>query len=149
MIITNEQQLRSIGPCVDVLPEEINNIRDLLETELKNSRTKGVGLAAPQIGIAKNFAIVRIDDHCKVDLVNCKIEKGYDKRRFRGEGCLSFPNRFEDTDRWNEILVAGNLVSPLSFICTGLMAVVTAHELNHLENILLPDLAIQKGKKRK
>src|SRR5689334_11791596 len=104
MIITDEALLRM--PCLQVLPEEIDRLRELLETELaisdKNGKP-GIGLSAPQIGIAKKMAIVRIpgyDGHIhSVDLVNCKIAAGYDKAIFKDEGCLSFPGRKEKTMR--------------------------------------------------
>jgi peptide deformylase len=143
MIITNEEALRV--KCANVLPEEIGQLIEQLERELKYSADvgrAGIGLAAPQIGIAKNVAIVRTGKY-KIDLVNCNISKGFDQAIFEQEGCLSFPGRFEKTNRFQEINIINNVVEPHSFIATGLLAVVCQHELNHLEGILLPDLAIR------
>ena len=103
MIITDEEALRV--QCVDALPEEVGPILDQLERELAHSAAighPGIGLAAPQIGIAKNIAIVRVDNY-KIDLVNCHVANGYDKALFESEGCLSFPGRFEKTFRYQEI----------------------------------------------
>jgi peptide deformylase len=147
MIITDETLLRR--PCSDALPEEVESIINKLEDELKHSASlgrEGIGLAAPQIGILKKIAIVRIPTNnglLSIDLVNCKIANGYNKAIFKNEGCLSFPDRYEKTMRYQEIYVIENLVSPHSFIATGLMAVAIQHELNHLQNILLSDLAIK------
>ncbi len=44
--------------------------------------------------------------------------------------------------RYREVYVVDNLVEPYSFIATGLLAVVIQHELDHLNGILLPDVAI-------
>ncbi len=143
IIINNEEALRV--KCTNVLPEEIGQLIEQLERELKYSADLGrvgIGLAAPQIGIAKNVAIVRTGKH-KVDLVNCNISKGFDQAIFEQEGCLSFPGRYEKTNRFQEINVINNAVEPYSFIATGLLAVVCQHELNHLEGILLPDIAIK------
>lgn len=146
MIITDESLLRM--ECSDVLPNEVGELIDTLERELKRSAElgrPGIGLAAPQIGIAKNIAIVRIPSTgsaYNVDLVNCKIDKAFDKKIFKDEGCLSFPNRYEDTMRYQEIKVTNNYVKPYSFIATGLFAVVIQHELDHLSGILLSDNAI-------
>lgn len=139
MIITDEKLLRV--NCSDVLLDEIGPLREQLEKELNSSSAPGIGLAAPQIGIAKNMAIVRTD-YGNIDLVNCIIKSAYDKYLFDGEGCLSFPGRFEKTFRYNEIYVVENAVEPHSFICTGLVAVVAQHELDHLVGKLLPDFAI-------
>ena len=146
MIITDEKLLRM--DCKPVLPEEVDELRDKLEKALQRSCDRGkpgIGLAAPQIGIAKNMAIIRVTgtngNKFDVDLVNARIEKGFDKVFFRKEGCLSFPGKFVKTKRFKEILVVDNDVSPRSFIATGLLSVCIQHELDHLKGILLPDLA--------
>ena len=106
----------------------------------------GIGLAAPQIGIHKKIAIVRINNELKVDLVNCRIDKKYNLQLFKDEGCLSFPNRREDTMRYQEITIIDNLVAPHNFIATDLFAICIQHELDHLNGILLPDKAIIRTK---
>lgn len=146
MIITDETILRK--PCVDVLPNEVGELIDLLERELKHCGN-GVGLSGPQINVHKNIAIVRINDKYSINLINCKIEKGYDSEVFEDEGCLSFPGKFVKTMRYREIYVVENLTEPKRFIATGLPAVVIQHELNHLQGILLPDLEIKEQIKTK
>jgi peptide deformylase len=143
VIIQNEEALRV--QCEDVSPDEVSALLSELDKELSLSAIKGIGLSAPQIGIPKRAAIIRIPNGPRVDLVNCRIVKAFDEKLFEGEGCLSFPNRFENTMRYREIMVVDNLVEPYRFIATGLGAVVTQHELNHLIGRLLPDVAIKKG----
>ena len=150
MIITNEAELRAVGSCQEASANEIASLIAQLENELRLSAENGrlgIGLAAPQIGIAKRIAIVRLDNY-KIDLINCVIERGYDKRRVKGEGCLSFPDRFEDTERWNEVHILGHKPEIYRFICTGLLAVAVQHEINHYDSILLPDVALKKNKKK-
>jgi len=147
MILTDEQALRI--KCTDVLPEEVAELREKLEKELKASGERGmpgIGLAAPQIGIPKRMAIVRLNNY-KVDLVNATIAKQYDLQLFDGEGCLSFPGRLEKTKRYNEIHILDNMVEPKQFIATGLLAVVCQHELDHTRGVLLPDVAIKQIEK--
>lgn len=147
MIITSEKDLRV--HCEDVLSDEVSDLISKLEFELEASGKcgmPGIGLAAPQIGIAKKAAIIRVSDKFSVNLINAKIENGYDKCLFDGEGCLSFPGVFENTMRYQEIHVVDNLVEPHSFIAKGLFAVAIQHELDHLNNILLPDIALKKNK---
>jgi peptide deformylase len=148
MIITNNEEALRVK-CEDVLPEEVGELIATLEAELDyNNRLGkgGIGLAAPQIGIAKNIAIVRIDKSRGIsfDLVNARIKQGYDPAVFRQEGCLSFPGRVEDTTRFQEIYVENNLVYPHSFIATGLTAVVVQHEIDHLTSTLFMDRSIPK-----
>ena len=146
MIITDEKLLRV--KCENVLPDEIGPLIDQLERELKHSGS-GIGLAAPQIGIAKNIAIVRINDKYSINLINAKIEQKFDPEVFEDEGCLSFPGKFVKTMRYREVYVVENLAEPKRFIATGLPAVVIQHELNHLDGILLPDLEIKEQIKTK
>lgn len=147
MIITDEKILRI--PCSDVLLSEVGELRDLLQRELdfaNKNGARGIGLAAPQIGIHKKIAIVRVGEGLNVDLVNCTIAQGYDKTLFEGEGCLSYPGVYERTMRFQEIHVVNNLIGPNDFIATGMFGVVIQHENDHLNNILLPDVALSKPK---
>ncbi len=146
MIITNNEEALRIK-CEDVLKDEINDLILSLESELNNANRlgkNGIGLAAPQIGIAKNIAIIRMGNNLNINLINCKIDKLYDSAMFRDEGCLSFPNRVEDTLRFQEILLINNFVYPHSFIATGLLAVAIQHEVDHLNSVLFMDHKISK-----
>jgi peptide deformylase len=148
MIVTDEALLRL--PCEDVAPEEVGPLREKLEQEFERSGAigrPGVGLAAPQIGVAKKMAIVRAPGH-SVDLVNCFIENAYDLSVFEGEGCLSFPGRHERTKRYGEVHVVGNAVEPPGFVSRGFGAIVVQHELDHLVGRLLPDYALRAPKVR-
>lgn len=144
MITTDLELLRT--HCIDVLPEEIGPLREQLEAELKRSEQlgrPGIGLAAPQIGIFKKMAIVRLPsskaDFYSVDLVNVPGYKGFDPAKFEGEGCLSFPDTYETTWRYQEIYIAQNFAETGPIIATGLLAVAIQHELDHLSGVLLPD----------
>lgn len=147
MIITNNEAALRVK-CEDVLPGEVGELIDKLNFELDyaNKLGKGgIGLAAPQIGIAKNIAIIRLDKIQKIEinLVNCKIEKAFDPAIFRQEGCLSFPGRSEDTTRFQEIYVTNNLVYPYNFVATGLLSVICQHEIDHLNQSLFIDKVIE------
>lgn len=143
MIITDESLLRV--KCTPVLLCEVNDLRLKLEQALEWSSkngSPGVGLACPQIGISKQMAIVRIDNDIKIDLVNAKIVECYNQFEFYGEGCLSFPGKFEKTLRYKEIVVDNNFVYPYKFVATDFISVVCSHELDHLNGRLLSDNAV-------
>jgi peptide deformylase len=143
MIVTyNEQVLRK--ECEDVSIEEVDSLVSILEEELKRINKlggNGIGLAAPQIGINKKIAIIRLGGKLNINLVNSKIEKGYDPKVFNGEGCLSFPGKTENTTRFQEVYITNNLVYPHNFVATGLLAVVCQHEIDHLNGVLFFDRA--------
>lgn len=143
MIITNNEEALRVK-CEDVLPEEVAELISTLESELNNANRLGkggIGLAAPQIGIAKNIAIVRLGTNLDFNLINCKIKAGFDPIPFTNEGCLSFPGRVEDTIRFQEIHITSNLVEPHNFITSGLLAIVCQHEIDHLNSVLFMDRA--------
>lgn len=138
MIITDEKLLRV--KCEDVKLEEYQDLKNILEAELAYANKlgkSGIGLAAPQIGLAKNIAIIRLQN-INLDLVNAKILNKYDSFTFKEEGCLSFPGKIEDTIRYEEVHVS-NGIEPYSFIATGLLSVVVQHELDHLNSTLFFD----------
>lgn len=148
-IIQNREDLLRVE-CADVLPEEVGELVELLEKELANSArlgNPGVGLAASQVGVAKKIAIVRAGKE-QLNLVNAKIESAYDPQMFRDEGCLSWPGRVENTMRFQEVHITGNLVFPHGLIATGLFAVICQHELDHLNQKLFFDYKIQAPKVR-
>lgn len=139
LITNNEEALRVV--CQDVVPEEIGTLVERLEKELARCERlgrPGVGLAAPQIGIAKKIAIVRFGNY-SFNLINAKIVNKYDPKMFTDEGCLSFPGRVENTIRFQEVHIENNLDYPNRFIATGLLSVVCQHELDHVESKLFFD----------
>jgi peptide deformylase len=145
MIITNDEAALRVF-CEPVLPEEVGALVETLEKELEYANRlgkSGIGLAAPQIGLAKNIAIIRLPK-LSINLVNAKLEKGFDPALFKEEGCLSFPGRIEDTIRFQEVYVTNNLVEPQNFVASGFVAVVCQHELDHLNSTLFMDRKIPK-----
>lgn len=150
MIITFNEELLRVK-CEEVLPEEVGSLVATLENELNRScklGSGGIGLAASQIGIAKDIAIIRMNrgEKYNINLINARIDQGYDAQIFRNEGCLSFPGRVEDTLRYQEIHIKNSMEHPNGFIATGLLAVVCQHEIDHLSGSLFMDKAIPKSK---
>ncbi len=137
MIITNIDDLRKQNE--DASLEEAHEIIKKLDVELK--QTTGVGLAAPQIGIHKNIAIIRSND--SVDLVNPVIIEKRNGFIFKNEGCLSFPGKQVDKFRYKEVFVKDDL-HPDGFVAVGMTAVVILHECDHLNQVLLIDNNLNK-----
>jgi len=145
-IITDIEELRRPNDRID--PYEARSIIDKLETALDSSDKPGIGLAAPQIGIHKRVAIVRIShENSKefVDLVNPEIIDQSFGTTFFDEGCLSFPGESFNTHRFKEVFVKDDL-HPAGFVASGLVAIAVQHECDHLDSILITDRAIGKNK---
>ncbi len=142
MIITDITKLREI--CKPVSKEEAVEIVEFLDKELQETNKYGVcgiGLAAPQIGINKQAAIIRLGN-IKIDLINCSIAEQYDLAPSK-EGCLSIPNKTCIVDRYNEIIIKDNVFGNINnFVSYGMVAIVAQHELDHFSGKLMIDKAI-------
>lgn len=102
---------------------------------------KGVGLAAPQIGIAQRLTVIDCsageDEAQKVVLINPEIihKEGV---QVGEEGCLSIPGFREDVKRAKTAVVRAQNVKGETFELTGedLLARAIQHETDHLNGIL-------------
>jgi peptide deformylase len=101
----------------------------------------GVGLAAPQIGISKQIAVIdttfKEDPTAKIVLCNPEIIKKEGKQS-GGEGCLSVPDFRENLTRANKVTVRAQNVEGEWFELTGegLLARAILHETDHLHGKL-------------
>lgn len=107
--------------------------------------TKGVGLAAPQVGIARALLVLNPSgDPEKADeelvLINPRISKKKGKE-WGQEGCLSFPGIWGDVQRAIKIVVeAKNLDGEdVEFHAEDFLARVIQHEMDHLNGLVFID----------
>ncbi|MBU7592066.1 peptide deformylase [Metabacillus halosaccharovorans] len=125
-------------PCekVQIFDKKLSKLlADMYDTMIEND---GVGLAAPQIGLSKQIAIVDIDDHHgTIELINPVIieQRG---NQTGPEGCLSFPGLYGDVSRSDYIKVRTyNKKGKMRIIeAEGFLARAIQHEIDHLEGIL-------------
>ncbi|HWZ31556.1 MAG TPA: peptide deformylase [Bryobacteraceae bacterium] len=102
---------------------------------------RGVGLAAPQIGIGKRIAVIDIstgeDPEQKIVLINPEIV-GREGSQTSEEGCLSIPTFREQVTRANKVTVRARDVKGEEFEKTGedLLARAFLHETDHLNGRL-------------
>jgi len=134
-------------------------IRDLWDTMYN---AKGVGIAAPQIGVSKavfvaDFSFFKDEENFfEEELINMKQvfinpiivkEKGEDFTY--PEGCLSIPNISENVVRKSSLKI--NFLDEKSVMqemeCSGIIARVIQHEYDHLQGILFTDKLSYKKRK--
>ena len=96
----------------------------------------GCGLAAPQVGIVRRVCVIDIGEG-KVELINPEIIEAEGEQNLQ-EGCLSCPNQWGVTRRPAKIKVRAQDRNGefFEYEATGLFAVATCHELDHLDGIL-------------
>jgi peptide deformylase len=98
---------------------------------------KGVGLAAPQIGVSKKIAVIDVsngeNEADKLVLINPKILKVEGKQEGE-EGCLSIPGFREQVKRGKRVTVRAQNPKGEPFEMTGedLLARAFLHETDHL-----------------
>ncbi|TFH10168.1 MAG: peptide deformylase [Candidatus Thorarchaeota archaeon] len=103
---------------------------------------KGIGLAAPQVGISKRIIVVDVSGPYIKDqfLINPEIEQQSGEQS-RKEGCLTFPDLFLEVTRAKNVIVKYQDVKGNPNIMTAdkLNAVVLQHEIDHLNGKLFID----------
>jgi peptide deformylase len=124
---------------VTVFDEEVKKlVEDMFESMYA---ARGVGLAAPQIGIARRIAVVDIsfkeDPNAKIVLINPEIihKQG---RHSQSEGCLSIPEFRENVSRAQVVTIRAQDLDGNLFEKTGddLLARAFQHETDHLNGKL-------------
>jgi len=119
-------------------PELHKLIEDMFESMYA---AKGVGLAAPQIGIAKRIAVIDLsvaeDPAQKIVLINPEVIRK-DEFQTGEEGCLSLPGFREQVTRPKTVTVRAQNIKGEPFEMTGeeLLARAFAHEIDHLNGRL-------------
>ena len=144
MIITDEKILRQVSEQINMTHPNVVDIINKhiadLEYHLTNSQIKGYGLSAIQIGVPLALSIIRMPN-LKLDIINPIILELNDPIVFRGEGCLSFPGKYTNTSRFDEITIENTCIDGTrqKLVFTGLEAVVVQHEICHHSGDLFMD----------
>jgi peptide deformylase len=119
-------------------PELDQLVEDMFESMYA---ARGVGLAAPQIGIGKRIAVIDIsngeDPAQKLVLINPLIV-GTEGSQTGEEGCLSLPTFREPVTRAKKVTVRARDAKGTEFEMTGedLLARAFLHETDHLNGRL-------------
>jgi peptide deformylase len=129
--------LRQHSQEVKTVDDEVRRlIEDMFETM---DASRGVGLAANQVGVARRVAVVDADGDrfAMIDPVIIETEG----RATAEEGCLSIPDLYGDVTRPERVVIEaldaeGN---PFRKDATGLKARAIQHEIDHLDGILFLD----------
>ncbi len=119
-----------------------SNLRQLVDDMFASMyEAQGIGLAAPQIGIAKRLTVIDVsfqkDPAQKLTLINPEIIERTGKQ-CEEEGCLSLPEIRDKVNRAAEVTVRAQNVSGEFFEVSGteLLSRALQHEIDHLDGIL-------------
>lgn len=131
--------LEKKAEMVTVFDDELRKLIDDMFESMYAAR--GVGLAAPQIGISRRIAVIDVtfkeDPKAKLVLMNPEII--HTEGRFKqSEGCLSIPDFRENVTRPRAVTVRAQDEHGKIFELTGeeLLARALQHETDHLNGKL-------------
>jgi len=121
-------------------PALLKLVKDMVHTMYD---AKGVGLAAPQIGIDKQIIIVAPPDEEPMAIINPEIVKRSITTSPSEEGCLSVPGTWGFVRRANSLIVKGLTPEgkPFKMNAKGFTATIFQHECDHLNGVLFIDKA--------
>ena len=136
--IYGDEALRKKSTEVEIITEEILEILENMVETMHD--VKGIGLAAPQIGVNKRMFVLDIGDGKIRKVINPKLEYFGDVIECE-EGCLSVPGIYRGVKRPERVVITyldikGETVTEDA---TELLGRAFQHEYDHLDGILYVD----------
>ncbi len=143
IITAPDPRLKIKARPVAAVDDEVRRLMDdMLETMRK---AIGIGLAAPQVGVAKRVIVLDVaregEKPQPMMLANPEILWRSAELATFSEGCLSLPEHYADVTRPAEIrlryLDYQNEIREIE--ASGLLATCIQHEIDHLDGVLFVD----------
>ena len=135
--------LRAVSKDVKSFDKKLKKLaKQMREAMVK---AKGIGIAAPQVGINLRIFLVTLDIGKKSEscfaMVNPKITKFSEETDIEEEGCLSLPGVYGKVERPSSITVEFFDIEGSRYVLEleGLNARVVQHENDHLDGVLFVD----------
>lgn len=139
VVLAGDPVLRRIAHPVKEVNENIKKLLDNMAETLYHA--KGVGLAAPQVGISKRVIVVDIGEGL-FKLVNPEIVASSGIQD-GAEGCLSVPDVVGNVKRSEHVKVKAlnEDGDEVTIEASGYLARAFQHEIDHLNGIIFTDKA--------
>jgi peptide deformylase len=145
-------------PVLRMRANEVTELDDALRALVDRmtrlmQEARGVGLAAPQIGILQRVLVYQTDEDVPpVALVNPRLAEAADERETLDEGCLSLGAASVVVPVERPLRIAVEATSPLDepirIDAEGLEARIIQHELDHLDGVLTIDRTTPEARRR-
>jgi len=130
--------LRRIAHRVEEIDEETRRLCERMVEAM--IRARGIGLAAPQVGVSRRIFVLDVDGSFHV-VINPEVVERSDETAETSEGCLSVPGVDAPVARPTRIVVEGTDLDgePVRIAGDGLLARAIEHEIDHLDGRLFLD----------
>lgn len=158
IVIFGDAVLREKCPQVTLVDDDIRKLaEDMIDTM---RAADGIGLAAPQVGVALQLAVVdvseakepmtylrvdgteaKLEDWSPLIFTNPKLEFPTKTKGSMNEGCLSFPELRAPVTRPEEVRATLTLLDGRTIVMEtdGLFSRAIQHETDHLNGVLFID----------
>lgn len=142
VVLYPDDRLKQPTQPVTVFDKALSDfVEDMIETMFVS---KGVGLAAPQVGVLSSVLVVGYKDRV-FELINPKItrQSGYEEGE---EGCLSIPDVIMMVERSTAITVEAQNRhgETITLDETEFVARIIQHEIDHLNGVLILDRSTER-----
>jgi len=155
---SNINVLKTVSePVVSVV--EAQEIIDRLKPFIANDHS--VGLAAIQIGINKKIGVIKKNDDF-LCLINSEVVEKEEEFVYFNEGCLSFPDKFYNTNRYKHYIIKNYRIANDKFEEEKLyffyptdrhdesfgrndkiLAIAIQHEMDHFDGKIITEYAVK------
>ncbi len=139
-IFTGEDNttLRKVSDPVTNIDDEVRELEEKMRITMK--KEKGIGLAAPQVGVNKRIILATLGDTAYY-MINPKIVRFSTECSSGEEGCLSLPDVFDRVVRPKRVTLEYTDVDEDTYEVelSDLDARVVQHEIDHLNGVLFTD----------
>jgi len=151
--------LRRKAPPIDQVTQEVRDLAERMIVTMHENEVRGVGLAAPQVGVSIRLITLAthdVDDpilpnaspgermlgpRMPMALVNPEVVKVSSSMEEAVEGCLSIPEVQGGVCRPASVVVKAMTLDGelIQVECGGLLGRCLQHEIDHLDGILFVD----------
>ncbi|MDR1311207.1 MAG: peptide deformylase [Burkholderiaceae bacterium] len=141
ILIYPDVRLNKVAKPVSLFDAQLMRLLDDMAETMYDAR--GIGLAAPQVGIARRVIIIDVSEERQTPqiFINPAIITTDGEKILHEEGCLSVPGIYEPVERPAQVGVRAQNEFGEWFEITaeGLMSVCLQHEIDHLEGKMFVD----------
>ncbi len=143
IITAPDPRLKLVCEPVEVVDNEMRRLMDdMLETMYA---APGIGLAAPQVGVARRVIVVDVtrpgEDSNPIKMVNPEVVWTSGETVLYEEGCLSLPEHYAEVSRPAKARIryvdAANVAREIK--AGQMLATCLLHEIDHLDGTLFVD----------
>jgi len=141
IIYLSDPRLRQKSVPITTFDDELQTLIDDMFDTMYEAR--GVGLAAPQIGVNVNLSVIDVigDKSQQWVIINPEITESHGQATYQ-EGCLSVPGAYDTVIRAEKVTVQAlnRHGEPFELTAEGLLGECLQHEIDHLNGKLFIDL---------